>query len=87
MSGALAWLINAAVTLYFFALIGRVFLPLVGADPYNPITQFIYRITEPALAPLRRWTVRGRYDFSPLVVMVALMILERILIGLVYAIF
>lgn len=81
------WLIDTAITLYTFILIARAFLPLVGADPYNPITQFVYRVTEPLLAPLRRWTVSGNYDFSPVVVVIGLMVARQILLQLVYALF
>lgn len=77
-------LVDMAISLYSFVLIARVFLPLVGADPYNPIYQFIYRITEPLLVPLRRWTIAGNYDFSPLVVMVGLMLARHILVSLLY---
>lgn len=77
-------LINTAISLYIFVLIARAFLPLVGADPYNPIYQFIFRITEPLLAPLRRWTIVGNLDLSPLVVMIGLVILQQVLIGFLY---
>jgi len=78
-------LIDLAFSVYIFILIARTFLPLVGADPYNPIVQFIYRITEPLLAPLRRWTIYGNYDFSPLVVVIGLMVVRQVLIGLLYS--
>jgi YggT family protein len=79
-------LIDMAISLYIIVLIARVFLPLVGADPYNPIYQFIFRITEPLLAPLRRWTIVGNLDLSPLVVMVGLMILRQILFTFLYTV-
>lgn len=87
MARILMWLIDTVITLYTFILIARVFLPLVGADPYSPITQFVYRITEPLLAPLRRWTVSGNYDFSPVVVVIGLMVARQILFQIVYAVF
>jgi YggT family protein len=78
-------LIDLAFSVYIFILIARTFLPLVGADPYNPIAQFIYRITEPLLAPLRRWTIYGNYDFAPLAVMIGLMIVRQLIISLLYS--
>jgi YggT family protein len=79
-------LVDMAISLYVIVLIARAFLPLVGADPYNPIYQFIFRITEPLLAPLRRWTIVGNLDLSPLVVLVGLMILRQILFAFLYAV-
>jgi YggT family protein len=79
-------LVDMAISLYVIVLIARAFLPLVGADPYNPIYQFIFRITEPLLAPLRRWTIVGNLDLSPLVVLVGLMILRQILFTFLYAV-
>lgn len=80
----LIWCVDMAFPVYFLILIARVFLPLVGADPYNPIVQFIYRITEPLLAPLRRWTVVGTMDFSPLVVVMGLSIVRQVLLTWLY---
>ena len=73
-----ARLIDIALSIYSFVIIARAFLPLVGADPYNPVVQFIHRITEPLLAPLRRWTIYGTYDFAPLAALIGLMIVRQI---------
>jgi YggT family protein len=81
----LIWLVDTAFSLYFLILIARVFLPLVRADPYHPIVQFIHQITEPLLAPLRRWAVVGSMDFSPLVVVVGLSIVRQILLTWLYS--
>ncbi len=83
------WVLIHLMDIAFFAcfiiLFARVVLPLVGADPYNPIVQFIYRITEPLLAPLRRWTIAGNLDFSPMAVMVILMIARELIMRVLYA--
>ncbi len=85
MVSLLAWLINTAFSLYFLVLIARAFLPLVGADPYNPVVEFIYRITEPVLAPLRRWTIVGNLDLSPLVVLIGLSVVRQMILWLLYS--
>jgi YggT family protein len=82
MTGVLVRLIDAVVTLYSFVVIARAFLPLIGADTYNPIVRFIYDITEPVLAPLRRFMVFGMWDFSPLGALILLTLLRQILVGL-----
>jgi YggT family protein len=80
----LIWFVDTAFSLYFLILIARVFLPLVGANPYNAVVQFIYQITEPLLAPLRRWTVVGNMDFSPLVAVFGLSLVRQILLSWLY---
>ncbi len=82
MTLALVRLIDAVVTLYSFVIIARACLPLIGADTYNPIVRFIYDITEPVLAPLRRFTIFGMWDLSPLAALILLSILRQILVGL-----
>ncbi len=84
MWGILIWFVDTAFSLYFLVLIARVFLPLVNVNPYNPIVQFIYQITEPLLAPLRRWTVVGNMDFSPLVVVMGLSLVRQVLLSWLY---
>lgn len=51
---AFAFLINALVGLYLIAILLRVLLQAVRADFYNPICQFLVRVTNPAIKPLRR---------------------------------
>ena len=75
-------LIDALVSLYSLAIIARAFLPLVGADTYNPVVRFIFDITEPVLAPLRRFTIVGMWDFSPLAALILLMIARQLVTGL-----
>ncbi len=72
-------LINTLITLYSFIIIARAFLSLAGTDMYNPIIRFIYQITEPILAPLRRYTVFGMLDFSPLAALILLSLVQFII--------
>ena len=75
----LVQVIDAAISLYSLAIIVRAFLPLVGADTTNPIVRFIFDITEPVLAPLRRFTIIGMWDLSPVAAIVLLMIVRQVL--------
>ena len=79
----LVQVIDAAISLYSLAIIVRAFLPLVGADTTNPIVRFIFDITEPVLAPLRRFTIVGMWDLSPVAAIVLLMIVRQVLTVLV----
>ncbi len=82
MTGVLVQLINAVIYAYSIAIIARIFLPLIGVDLRNPIVRFVYDITEPVLAPLRRFMIFGMWDFSPLAVLILLSILRQLLISL-----
>lgn len=75
MNDALIFLLRALVDLYLLALLLRLLLQAVRADFYNPVSQFIVRITDPVTAPLRRvLPAAGRLDIATLVVLVALQI-------------
>jgi YggT family protein len=54
----------------------------VNPDPRNPIVQFLYRSTEPILRPFRRLLPPGRtggIDFSPLLVIIAIIFIRTFL--------
>lgn len=73
----------------FFSLIiiVGVFLSWVSPDPYNPIVQTIYGISEPFLAPFRRLipSLAG-LDFSPLIALFCFSLIGGILLQLLDAI-
>lgn len=70
------------LTIMMWLIIIRAVISWVSPNPYNPIVQFLYRFTEPVLAPIRRrlpWT--GGVDVSPIVVFVAIIFLQAFLVG------
>jgi len=72
-------LVDLLFGLYSLAVIARVFLSWVRVDSYHPAVQFLYRITEPILAPLRqRIPPVGMVDISPMVALIVLLIVQRI---------
>jgi YggT family protein len=66
--------------LYLVAIFARVILswfPLSPNSPMAGIFTFLWRITEPVLGPLRRiLPPTGGIDFSPMVVMFGIFILQ-----------
>ena len=80
-------IIAAVIQIYSFIILARVLMNWVPMftrrplDPYNPIVNFLLTITEPVLAPVRRFTTFGMMDFSPIVVLLTLTILSRVLIS------
>ncbi len=50
----LGYLVQTAISLYMLAMLLRFLLQLVRADFYNPISQFLVKVTNPVVIPLRR---------------------------------
>ncbi len=76
-------LIQMLFSVYSFIIIARAFLSMAGMDYNNPLMRFIYDITEPLLAPIRRYTVVGMWDLSPIVALILLTVVEQVVIALI----
>ncbi len=79
---ALAKIIDIVLTIYMWIIIGRAIISWVNPDPYNQIVQFLYRVTEPVLAPVRRLMPFKNIgiDFSPIVIILAILFLQSFLV-------
>ena len=77
-------IVRIAFEVLSWMIIARVILSWVQHDPHNSIIKFVYEITEPVLAPIRRLIPRGSIpiDFSPIIAILALNLLERLVISL-----
>ncbi|MCB8942181.1 MAG: YggT family protein [Ardenticatenaceae bacterium] len=68
----------------FILFIARMIFSFARISPYDstwgPIMRFVYQITEPILEPIRRVIPpSGGLDFSPMIVLFILAILQRFL--------
>lgn len=85
---ALAKLIELAgglLTIYKYILLASVVVSWVNADPYNPLVNFIYRVTDPLLRRIRRHMPdTGMVDLSPLVAFAAIYVLQIIVLDTAY---
>lgn len=54
VQSALIFLFNSLFDIYLFILIIRLILAWVGANYFDPVTQFIIKLTDPIIKPLRR---------------------------------
>jgi YggT family protein len=75
---AFAKITDILLTLYTFIIIARAIISWVSPDPYNPIVNFLYRVTEPVLYRVRALLPDlGGLDLSPLVVLLVIQFLQR----------
>ena len=75
----LRW-IDVLFTLYSFALIIRIVLPMLGVDYDSPVLRFLVSITEPLLAPLRsRVRPVGGLDFTPMLALMIIWMVQQLL--------
>ena len=70
-------LVATLIDLYSVIVLAAVVMSWVRADRRHPLVAIVYRLTEPALAPIRKVLppVRG-LDFSPIVLLIALRVLR-----------
>ena len=80
---AIATILDLALTVYMWIIIARALLSWVNPDPYNPIVRMLYNVTEPVLGWIRRRVpvVFGGLDLAPLLVLLAIVFLQRFLIA------
>jgi YggT family protein len=83
----LGGIVHSLITVYIWVLIIGALLSWVRPDPYNPIVQIIYRLTEPAYRGLRRImpTVFNGLDLAPLILVILLQIIDVILVNVINA--
>ena len=76
-------LIQMAFRLYTFLILARVILSWVNHDVTNPVINWVYRLTEPVMAPFRALIPAfGGIDFTPILVLLVLNFIESLLLGL-----
>ena len=78
---ALFEILAAVLQIYSYVLLAS-WIP--NLDPYHPIMQFLYQLTEPVLDPVRRLIppLGGMIDISMIVVFFALVVLQQMLLTL-----
>ena len=83
---AIAKVLDIVLSIYMWVVIARAVLSWVSPDPYNPIVRFIHKITEPVLYQIRRRipVSFGGIDFSPIIVFLAIIFLQRFVVQSLY---
>lgn len=81
---AIALVLGSLLNIYFWIVIIAAVLTWVRPDPYNPIVRTLRLLTEPVFYRVRKWlpfTYTSGLDFSPLVVLLAIELVNRIVIA------
>ncbi len=75
------------INVYIWVIIVAALLTFVNPDPFNPIVQFLYRITNPAYAFVRKYikTDIGGLDLAPLIIVIALQVVIVILSSILHS--
>jgi YggT family protein len=83
---AVAQVLDYVLWAYIWILIGRFIISFVNVDSDNPIVRFLYGATEPVLERVRQRlpVLAGGFDFSPIVVWIAIVFLQRFLVRSLY---
>jgi YggT family protein len=78
------FLIQTLFGLYLVAVMLRFLLQMTRADFYNPVSQFLVKITNPPLIPMRR-LIPGLIgiDMAAVVLLIIIQAVELVLVGLV----
>ena len=81
---AIALVLGSLLNIYFWIVIISAVLTWVRPDPYNPIVRTLRLLTEPVFYRVRKWlpfTYTSGLDFSPVVVLLAIELINRIVIA------
>jgi YggT family protein len=83
----LGGIVHSLLTIYIWVIIIAALLSWVRPDPYNPVVQILYRLTEPAYAFVRRLmpTVFNGIDLAPIIIIVALQIIDVLFVNILGA--
>ena len=76
------FLVNTLFSLYAYVLILRILLQWVRADFYNPLAQFIWKITNPPTQILRQVIPRYKQLDIPALIVLVVVVLVNMLIDL-----
>ncbi len=79
-------LFTGVIEVYIWVVIIAALLSFVNPDPYNPVVQFLYRVTNPAYSFVRKLmkTNFNGLDLAPLVIIIGLQVVI-ILIGFIFS--
>lgn len=82
LTGALDFLLTSLFQLYIAVVLIRFLLQYTRADFYNPLSQFVVKVTTPLVRPLRRVVPGfGGWDLATLLLAYLLTVIQLVLVG------
>jgi len=84
---AIAQILSMVINLYIWIVIIAALITWVRPDPYNPIVQILYKLTEPVYAMIRRYipTNFSGFDIAPLILILALQFIDIFFVKLLFS--
>ena len=84
---AFATILHTLINIYIWVVIIAALITFVRPDPYNPIVQILFRLTNPMYAFIRRLvpTLIGGIDLAPLIVILTLQFIDLFAVKLLFA--
>lgn len=85
MSNAFLYLVSTPFNLFLITVLLRFWLQMTRADFYNPLSQFVVKVTSPLLNPIRKVIPGlGGFDLASLVLAIIVSILKFVVIFLLF---
>ncbi|NCD11204.1 MAG: YggT family protein [Epsilonproteobacteria bacterium] len=84
---AFAAILHTIINIYIWVVIIAALITFVRPDPYNPIVQILFRLTNPVYALIRKLvpTLIGGVDLAPLIVILVLQFVDLFAVKLLFA--
>ncbi|MDE6958387.1 YggT family protein [Helicobacter apodemus] len=84
---AVAQILSMIINIYVWIVIIAALVSWVRPDPYNPIVQILYKLTEPLYVKIRSLipTIIGGIDLTPLIVILVLQFINLFFIKLLFS--
>jgi len=81
--------ISLVLNLYMWAVIIAALITWVQPNPYNPIVRFLWGITEPVYAFIRRYipTTFGGIDIAPIILILAIEFLNMLINNIIASLY
>ncbi|NPA87994.1 YggT family protein [Caminibacter pacificus] len=81
--------INVVIGIYIWVVIIAALITWVQPNPFNPIVRFLYSVTEPVYAFIRRYipTTFGGFDIAPIILILALQFLQILINNIIASLY
>ena len=85
---AIAQILHMVISIYIWVVIIAALITWVRPDPYNPIVQVLFRLTEPVYSFIRKYipTVIGGIDLAPIIIILGLQFIDLFFVKLLFGI-